>query len=309
MTAGTPTSGASPTTPVGGEWDAAWTRGAGCEDLAGILTDGDATRIEGDLRQACVAARASILVTAKLTSFDLLRTVVPHNLVLQGIGSVVAAVGSGPHSILAARVAARLADRLQVEGSLVSVSQDQNQDDEAAQASGRISAEVPGIPHTLVREPSARALVDDLPDDAALVIGAPGGSWLQRQFFGPGRQLVVRAKAGAIVVRDSPRRCFHQAEEPFALGIGLRVADALLLAVHKVMAVVEDGILVGIIRRSALEAAPPDATVESIMEDAVFLSTDDPVDAAADLAAFLNGSPIPVVDASGRLFGSLAPPA
>jgi len=303
---------AAPGTPMNprpeGAWTTVWTRGEGCEDLARSLAHNDPVRIEGDLRAACIAARAEVIVTSKLTSFDLLPTVVPYNIEFPGIGAVVAAVGLGPHSVLAARVAARLAESMGVEGSLISVSPTADHDDATNQALERISAEVPGIPHTLVREPNARALVNDLPPDAVLVIGAPGGSWLHRQFFGPGRQLVVRSKAGAIVVRDAPRRCFHQAEEPAALGARLQVADAKLLAVHPAMAVVDDGTLVGIVRRSTLEEAPPEADLESVMEDAVFLHIDDPVDAAGDLSAFMDGSPIPVVDANGRLFGSMVPP-
>jgi len=290
------------------EWSTVWTRGEGCEDLARLLADGDPVRIEGDLSRACVAARAVLMVTGKLTSFDLVRSIVPSNLDLTEIGSVVAAVGSGPHSVLAAKVAARLAGRLGVEGSIVSVSPDEAQDAEAEKALARVAALVPGMPHSVIREPNARGLVNDLPPDAALVVGAPGGSWLQRQFFGPGHQLVVRARAGAIVVRDVPHRCFQQAGPPTALGSGLLVADARRLASDQVVAVVEDGTLVGIVRSSALEAAADDATVDSVMEDAVFLRTDDSIEAAAELSGFMDGCPIPVVDAAGNLFGSITPP-
>lgn len=290
-------------------WTTVWTRGEGCEELARAVAEREPIRVEGDLRTACIGARAGVIVTTKLTSFDLLPTVVPSGVDFDQIGSVVAAVGSGPHSVLAARVAVRLAHRIGVEGSMVSVSPASDHDAAAQATLDEISTLVPGIPATLVRESGARALVDDLPPDAVLVVGAPGGSWLQRQFFGPGRQLVVHSKAGAIVVRDAPRRCFHLAGEPAALGVGLRIADAGPLMIHPAMAVVNDGILVGIIRTQHLLAAPPDDSIESIMEDAVFLQADDPVDAAGDLTSFLGGSPIPVVDANGRLVGSLAPPA
>ncbi|MCJ7726452.1 MAG: hypothetical protein MUP76_08720 [Acidimicrobiia bacterium] len=298
-----------PTKPrVPSFWATVWTRGEGCEDLAHSLAERDPIHVEGDLRAACIAARAGIIVTTKLTSFDLLPMVVPSGVDFQKIRSVVAAVGSGPHSILAARVAVRLARSIGVEGSMVSVSPTPDHDAAALQTLDHISTQVPGISATLVREPGARALVDDLPPDAVLVIGAPGGSWLQRQFFGPGRQLVVHSKAGAIVVRDAPRRCFHHAGEPSALGARLLIADARPLAVDPAMAVVDEGQLVGIVRRERLAAAPPDDAIESIMEDAVFLQVDDPVDAAGDLASFLDGSPIPVIDANGRLAGSLTPP-
>jgi len=289
-------------------WKTVWTRGEGCEELARSLAAQEPIRIEGDLRTACIEARAGVIVTTKLTSFDLLPTVVPSGVDFDQIGSVVAAVGSGPHSVFAARIAVRLAGRIGVEGSMVSVSPTSDHDAAARETLDQITALVPGIPATLVRESGARALVDDLPPGAVLVIGAPGGSWLQRQFFGPGRKLVVHSKAGAIVVRDAPRRCFHQAGEPAALGAHMRVADAGPLMTHPAMAVVNDGHLVGIVRTGHLAAAPPGGSIESIMEDAVFLQSDDPVDAAGDLADFLDGSPIPVVDANGRLVGSLAPP-
>jgi hypothetical protein len=302
------TPGTGPVPARAAEWSTVWTRGEGCEDLARLLAEGEPVRVEGGLRDACVAARAMLLVTGKLTSFDLVRSVVPNNLHLTKIGSVVAAVGSGPHSVLAAKVAARLAERLGVEGSIVSVSPDEAQDAETKRALARIAAEVPGVPHSVIREPNARGLVNDLPPDAALVVGAPGGSWLQRQFFGPGHQLVVRARAGAIVVRDVPRRCFQQAVPPDALGSGLLIADARLLATQSVTAVVDNGALVGIVRSSALDTASAEATVDSVMEDAVFLRTDDPIDAAEELFGFMDGSPIPVVDAAGNLFGSIIPP-
>ncbi len=308
MIGGSVIPGTDPVPARAAEWSTVWTRGEGCEDLARLLAEGEPVRIEGDLRNACVAARAMLMVTGKLTSFDLVRSVVPSNLNLTGIGAVVAAVGSGPHSVLAAKVAARLAGRLGVEGSIVSVSPDAAQDAETERALARITAEVPGVPHSVIREPNARGLVNDLPPDAALVVGAPGGSWLQRQFFGPGHQLVVRARAGAIVVRDVPHRCFQQAVPPSALGAGLLVADARRLAAQPVVAVVDSGTLVGIVRRSVLEAASGEATVDSVMEDAVFLRTDDPIDAADELFGFMDGCPIPVVDAAGNLFGSITPP-
>ena len=40
-------------------------------------------------------------------------------------------------------------------------------------------------------------------------------------------------------------------------------------------------------------------------EEPVFMSVDDPIEAAADLNSFLEGAPVPVVDASGRYHGSL----
>ncbi|HLA67217.1 MAG TPA: CBS domain-containing protein [Acidimicrobiia bacterium] len=278
-----------------------WTRGSGCAELASLLSIGDPVRVDDDLRSTCIAERARLVVARKLTSFDLVSTAVPIDLKPGSVGGVVAAVGPGPNSALAALVADRLADALGVSGSVVSASPHPEQDEGVEITLREISSLVPDLPSKVVRASSARNLVATLPADTLLVIGAPGGSWLQRQFFGPGRKLIVGSPGGVVVVRSAPRRCFQEMLEPAALGSGLRVAEARRLLQGDAAPVVTDGMLVGVIRRAALVDAFPEDTIGSIAEDAVFVSEEDPVEAAEEVGAFIR--PVPVVDGGGRLTG------
>ena len=134
-----------------------------------------------------------------------------------------------------------------------------------------------------------------------MVVGAAGGSWLQRQFFGRGRKLVVGSPSGAVVVRSSPRRVFHEMIEPDPFGSRMLVADALRLMQHETVPGAVDGVLVGAVSRRDLEAADPAATVGSVTRESVFVAPDDPLSSVDELEALV--SPVPVVDDSGRLVG------
>ncbi len=289
-------------TPTSALWHSvAWTRGSGCAELASLLSVEEPVQVEGDLRATCVAERVRLLVARKLTSFDLVSAAVPIDLRTEGVDSVVAAVGPGPHSALAALTAARLGDAIGVSAALVSASPGPEHD-EAVESSLADAARVaPDLPSKLVRASSARALVATLPPGTLLVVGAPGGSWLQRQFFGPGRKLIVGSPGGVVVVRSAPVRCFHEMADPAGLGAGLLVAEARRLLQGDSAPVVADGLLVGVVRRAALREASPEATVGSIAEDPVFVAEDDPIDAVADVVEFVR--PVPVVDGAGRLTG------
>jgi len=278
-----------------------WTRGSGCAELASLLSTGEPVQVDDDLRAACIAERARLLVARRLTSFDLVSVAVPIDVKPQAVRGVVAAVGPGPHSGLAAVVADRLAVALGVEGSLVSASPDPYRDGSVEATLGEIGALVPDLPRKIVRASSARALVGMLPPNTLLVLGAPGGSWLQRQFFGPGRKLIVGSAGGVVVVRSAPRRCFQEMLEPAALGSGLLVGEARRLLQGDAAPVVTDGRLVGVVRRAALVEAFSEDPVGSIAEDPVFVSEDDPVEAATEVGEFVR--PVPVVDGSGRLTG------
>lgn len=291
----------SPSTATG--WSVVWTRGEGCAELADLLAGEEPRLADSDLKGACIRARADLLVARKLTSFDLVGTVVPVDFVPERVGSVVAAVGGGPHSALGAQVAQRLADVLEVEGSLVSASVDDAHDGTAERALAGLALVVPDMPRRIVHVDSARALVGELPEDALLVVGASGGSWLQRQFFGPGKQLVVGAPGGAVVARSAPARCFQRMSGPEAIGVGMLARDVLRLVDGAVAPVVEGGVLVGIVRRSALRDVDPMTRVGSIMDDAVFVNVDDPVDAISEVMDYLDDGPVPVVDSDGNLVG------
>ncbi len=89
------------------------------------------------------------------------------------------------------------------------------------------------------------------------------------------------------------------------LGGHMQARDALAVMEHPVAVVVAAGLLVGVVRRTALEQAPT-GTVGTLMEPATGISADDPIEAAADLAEFMDGSPVPVVDVEGKLLGGIS---
>jgi len=280
-----------------------WTRGPGCADLAALLSADEPIHAKGDLRTACIAVGADLLVASSLTSFDLVPTVVPHHVDLGRARAVVAAVAGGPHSGLAARVAGRVAAELAIRGEVVSVSPDQEADRRAAEMLDSIGAEAPDLDRRVLRAGSARAVLDGLGSDTLLVLGAPGGSWLQRQFFGPGKRLIGAAPDGVIVVRQAPGRCFQLMEAAEAVGPELRVEDARRTLAVPTIPVVSDGRMIGILRVGDLDDTPGDATAGEVMEDSVSVYVDDLTDDLADLHRFLDGGPIPVVRDDGRLVG------
>ncbi len=270
-----------------------------------MLCQGSALRAEGDVAVACVEHQIGLLVTARLKSFDLVSTLVPHDVDLAATTAVCAAIGPGPHSPLAAAVASRLGSVLDVPAEVVTVHAD---DEEAQEARDRLVAV--RLPHAnlearLVHGTDVRQLVGSLVPGTLLVVGASGGSWLQRQLFGAGHRLLVSAPGGAIVARSARERCFHRVEEAHSgvasphLGIG----DAQRLVVRAAVPVAEDGLLVGVLRRSVLMAADTRAHVADVMEEPVSVHLTDDLDVAGAVAQSLDGAPVPVVDEQGRLIG------
>ncbi len=284
-------------------WSVVWTRGEGCEALARVLSVREPVFVEGDPREACIAARADVIVQRKLTSFDLVNVVASNRFDLDRISSVVAAIGGGPHSLFAGQVAQRIADATGIPGAIVSASRNAAEDEAGRLYLDQVGEHVERMDRRLERVSSAGELVSRLGDTTLLVLGAPGGSWFQRQFFGPGRRLIHAAPGGIVVVRSSPRRCFQAVEDAIAIGPLLSVVEATSLSGLPVVPVAIDGKLVGLFR-SGVEG-PAGATVEDVMEDPLFLEADDPVEASADLRSFFDGAPIPVVDRDGRLVGVL----
>jgi hypothetical protein len=291
-------------------WSVVSAPGAGCWELGQVLAGGDLHTVHRrNLRDACITAGADLLVQPRLTSFDLVSVVVPHGFHQETVGSVVAAVGGGPHSLLAARVARKIADVIGVKAAMITVARSQNDVDASQQVLDQIGDRVPGLTPSVVRARSAEALVEMLELDTLLVIGAPGGSWVQRQLLGPGQKLRHAAPGGVIVVRSAEPRCFQKTTTAPGLVVSpwLRVEDARwVIGDAPVAPVVADGFLVGIVRQDALRSAPADVNVATVAEEAVFVLIDDPLDAAADLHQFLEGAPVPVVDRSMRWLGSLS---
>jgi CBS domain-containing protein len=285
-------------------WSVVWTRGEGCEALAGLLSAAEPTFAEGDLREACIAARADVIVQRKLSSFDLVNIVASNRFDPDGVSSVVAAIGGGPHSLFAGQVAERVAIAAGIPGTIVSASRSPTEDGASRLYLDEVGAHLEKMDRRLERVSSAGELVSKLGDTTLLVLGAPGGSWFQRQFFGPGRRLIQAAPGGIVVVRSSPRRCFQVVEEAIAIGPLLPVVEVAALGGAPVMPVAVDGKLVGLFR-TGIER-PAGTTVQDVMEDPLFLEADDPVEASTDLRMFFDGAPIPVVDRDGRLVGVLS---
>ena len=283
-------------------WRVLWTRGDGCKELA--LALGEAGSVEGDLRAACLRHRTDLLVARKLTSFELVSVAAPHGFRPAAVSGIVAAVGGGPHSMLAGAVAARLGLYLEVQTSLASGSRSPEEDAAAEAMLAEVSAVVPGLPAKVVRADSARSLVAGLPGGSLLVVGAPGGSWMQRQFFGPGRRLVVKAPAGAVVVRRAPMRCFQVMTDPMPFGPGMPVAEARRLLSTSSAPVVDDGRLVGVVQRSALATADRGAVVGAVMSAPVAVREEGTLEDVDLLDGGID--PVPVIDHEGRLRGVIA---
>jgi hypothetical protein len=140
-----------------------------------------------------------------------------------------------------------------------------------------------------------------------IVMGEPGGSFLSRLFFGPGARLRAAVPAGAIVVRSAPLRVFHAMTDPVFVGPLHQAEDTLRLHRHPLLAVVENGLLVGVVRRSRLESAPPRTPVGELMEEAHPLAMQAPL--GEKRVGGAGPGPWPVVDAGGRLVGTLHPPS
>lgn len=279
------------------------TRGREQQDLARCLSR-DAVLAGADLVESCVKARADLLVTSRLGSFDLVSVAVPSGFDSNRIRTVVAAIGTGPHSALAAQVAFRIGQELTCPVELVT----------AVPATERSGAErilaglVADRPNTSWRIVSSDAPVSILAltePGSLVVIGAPRGSWIRRHVFSPAAKMQFRAPAGTVMVRSAPRRVFHHSGKPvFWVGPQLQLKDAAGVMRDPVAPVVEHGILLGIIRRSATET-PGARTAQDVMEDAPLITITDPLVALDEVADFFEGTPIPVVDAAGRFVASV----
>ncbi len=284
-------------------WNVGWSRGRGCSQLAEAL--GSPVAVKDDWIQTCIKHKLDLLVTRRLPSFDLVPIAVPHDVELPAVRRVSAAIGEGPHSQLASQVAATLASTLGVPGELATVAHPNAPTGRPPERLAKMGAAFPELDLRVVHAQSATALVKDLPAQTLLVLGAPGGSWLQRQLFGPGHRLQVAAPGGSIVVRHAPRRCFHAAASPsgHVAGPHLSVADATHLFTGDIIPVAEAGLLTGIVRRSRLDSVPGASPIGDLMEPPVSVGAGESTKAVEEVRQFLDGGPIPVVDDSGRLIG------
>lgn len=285
-----------------------WTRGRGCAALSELL-DGDTRRIAGgDLASECIDQRADLLVARKLPgSFDLVSVAVPIDFQPEKVASVVAAVGGGPHSLLAASVASRLGQALGVPAEMVSAV---FPDDErpASEVLDRIGSSVPEISGRVVEVDNVEHLLGGLDEGTLVVLGASGGSWLQRMLFGPGARLRRTAQAGLIVVRSAPDRVFRFMGEPVYVAPLREATDTLRFHDERILAVAEKGRLVGVVRRERLLQGGS-APVGSLMEEALSVKVDGTIEEAWELEPDFGSDPIPVTDHDEHLVGGLSLPA
>jgi hypothetical protein len=157
----------------------------------------------------------------------------------------------------------------------------------------------------VVEAQNASGLIEHLDAGALLVLGAPGGSWLTRQFIGPGARLMSQAPGGTVVVRDAPRRAFQLMTEPEPLSVHMHAGDAVEILRGRVVPVTNEGTLVGVVRAAALAAAPPETVLGDLMEDPPLIDVYEDVEGLVALAEFFEGDPMPLVDENGTLRGML----
>jgi hypothetical protein len=281
-----------------------WSRGPGCFELADALATGAAHQVEANPAQACIDRRADLAVMRSLGSFDLVPLAVPSRLDLAAVELVIAAISTGPHSDLAAAIAVRLATALDAPARALSAVRP-GAPRGAARARLTEIRTATGLDGDVVEAPAAADLVSSLADGTLIVLGAPGGSWLIRQFFGPGARLRAHAPAGSIVVRDAPPKVFQHVVEVTGIGAHTRAADAIQVTVTPTVPVTEGGRLLGIVRRSTLEQIEPGREVGEVLEEPPYVAVEDDLDSLGGLIDFYEHGPIPVVDRRGMLVGIL----
>lgn len=281
------------------------TKGTQQRDLAACLSP-NPVLASGNLIESCVAARADLLVTSRIGSYDLTSVAAPSGFHPDRIGNVVAAVGTGPHSGLAAEVALLVARSVGCAVDFVTAAGP----GEVAQAERVLATLAGGRPDAhwrVIISTDPKSVIASADSSTLLVVGAPGGNWFERQLLGTGARLRFQSPGGAVVVRNAPRRVFHHAQSPTSwVGPHLRVEDAPDLLSHAVVPVVDAGHLIGLVHREAT-LPPATGTIGDVMESPRSLTMADPADAVDDLADYFEGSPIPVIDEDERLVGVVAP--
>lgn len=292
-------------TGVLGPWRVVWSGDDACRSLAEVLGEPRPVRAGHDVWASLVGARATLHVTRQLPSVERCSVAVPHHVVIDDISGVVAAVGGGPHSALAAATARRIAERLDVPAKVVSGYRRAELRSSAREALEDVAAAGIWLPMEAVATEHPLELVASLPRGTLVVIGAPGGSWFQRQFFGPGVRLQAAAPGGVVVVRQDVRRVYQVMSPPAAVGSHMRVRDVLELTEDPVVLVAEHGKLVGIVRRGRLMGLRSHIEVGSIAEPPVTVAAEEPVHHILLLLDEHAGGPVGVVAADGRLLGSV----
>ena len=283
-----------------------WTRGRGCAELAALIGGDTSPRVTGDLAEKCIEHRADLLVSRRFPgSFDLVNVAVPVDFNPDEVTKVTATVAGGPHSMLSADIADRLAAALDVEGEMVFAVRSGDDPGTGSDLLDQIGARFSRLSRRIVEVDSLGDLVANLDEGALLVLGAPGGSWVQRAMLGPGARLKRTAQAGAVVVRSAPDRVFRFMEEPVYVAPLRQADDTLRLHRERTLAVADGGRLVGLVRRERLQAAG-EAPVASVMEEAVSVKLDETIAKARELEPTFGPDPIPVTDHEEYLVGALS---
>ncbi len=285
------------------------TRGAGCAELAELLSLVPPVRVKGNIHDACVEARTDLIVAKRLSSgFDIASQVVPDGFDPAVTEHVVAAVSGGPHSPLAARIARRLGEAMGAKSLMVCAYRDDETHAEALALIEHLYSEVPGLEYRTIEAEDAAGLVAQLPEQSALVVGAPGGSWLQRTFFGKGAQLIQNAPAGALVARSAPERVYQAMGDPVFVGSLREVGDILRIHEERILAVADRAVLVGVVDRETLEGSDPGRMVHEVMSEPVSVPLDASLSEAQSLAERFGSEAIPVTNEDGYLVGGLVLP-
>jgi CBS domain-containing protein len=253
-----------------------------------------------------VEARATLHVTPQLPALQRCSVAVPHNVLVDSVNSVVAAVGSGPHSLLAAAAAQRIGDRLGVPASVLTGYRTRDEWGQANRALLDIAAGGIDLPMRAVATQHPPGLVETLAAGTLVVIGAPGGSWFQRQLFGAGARLRAAAPGGVLIVRNDVTRVYQVMTAPHAIGPAMRVRDALELTSEPIVLVAEHGRLTGMVRRSRLAEAEPHFPVGEIAEAPIGLDAAEPIDQVRLVLDEHGGGPVGVVDRNGLLIGAVS---
>lgn len=283
-----------------------WTRGKGCMELAELLANDKSERVQGDLSQACISNKADFVVVRKMpNSFDLANVAVPVDFEPSRVTKVSATVAGGPHSEMAADAASRIAIALGVPMEIVSAHQSADDLGSALKVVEQFGALYPEAERRVVQASDMSELFDTSEEGALTVVGAPGGTWLRRTRFGPGARLKGNAPAGAVMVRSAPDRVYRFMGEPIYVAPLLQADDTLLLRPESVIAVAEDGMLVGVVRRDALVEVGSDS-VSSVMDDPISARVDETIDSARHLSETFGDDPIPVTDHDDHLVGGLS---
>lgn len=291
------------------EQNVVWTRGRGCLELAEILASGEPSRVDGDLVRGCIANKADFVVAKKMPgAFDLANVAVPVDFDPDRVEIVSATVAGGPHSELATHTAAHIAESLGVPLEIVSAHQDANGLAGAIGVVAQLGTRFPHAERRVVQAMDMNELAETAREGALMVVGAPGGTWLRRSLFGSGARIRGAAKAGAVMVRSAPDRVYRFMGEPVYVAPLLQAADTLRLRTENVIAVAEDGLLVGVVRREDLQGASG-KTVATVMEEPLSAKVDATIEEARHLENTFGTDPIPVTDHDDHLVGGLSLPA